>query len=79
MVVRNNFKRLYSQINFPVYKDYLCRNFKWFASHAKFFENNGKNDFFGHIAFCIVRLIFLFIKITFAGILSGLLVMRIFF
>ena len=37
LVVRDNFKILYIQINFPAYKDYLCSNFKWFDSHAKNF------------------------------------------
>ena len=35
LVVRDNFKILYIQINFPAYKDYLCNNFKWFDTHAK--------------------------------------------
>ena len=37
LVVRDNFKILYSQINFPAYKDYLFSNSKWFNSHAKMF------------------------------------------
>ena len=47
LVVRDNFKNLYIQINFPAYKDYLCSNFKWFDSHAIFFffflKKNGIN------------------------------------
>ena len=31
----DNFKILYSRINFPAYKDYLCSNFKWLDSNAK--------------------------------------------
>ena len=54
LVVRDNFKILCIQINFPAYKDYRCSNFKWFDSHAKMFGENGKNVILGHIAFCIV-------------------------
>ena len=38
LVVRDNFKILYIQIDFPAYKDSLCINFenlKWFDSQAK--------------------------------------------
>ena len=54
LVVRENFKILYIQINFPAYKDYLCSNFKWFDSHVNFLEKNGKNVILVHIAFCII-------------------------
>ena len=30
LAVWENFKISYIQINFPVYKDYICRNFKCF-------------------------------------------------
>ena len=54
LVIRDNFKILYIQINFPAYKDYLCSNFKWFDSHTKMFGENGKNVILVHIVFCIV-------------------------
>ena len=44
LVVRDNFKILYIlfllfiQIKFPAFKDYLCKNFKWFDSYAKKIE-----------------------------------------
>ena len=44
LVVRDNFKILYIlfllfiQIKFPAFKDYICKNFKWFDSHAKKIE-----------------------------------------
>ena len=47
LVVRDGFKILCIQINFPVYKDYLCSKFKWFDSHAIFFfflKKNGKKQ-----------------------------------
>ena len=55
LVVWDNFKILYIQINFPAYKDYLCSNFKWFDSHAEMFgKKNCKNVTLGHTAFCMV-------------------------
>ena len=55
LVVRDNFKILYIQINFPAHKDYLCSNFKWFDSHAFSSAKNGKNVILGRIAFCITN------------------------
>ena len=43
LVVSDNFKISCIQINLPVYKDYVCGNFKWFDSHANLFgEKKGK-------------------------------------
>ena len=50
----HNFKILCIQMNFPVYKDYLCSNYKGLISMPKFLEKNDKNVILGHIAFCIV-------------------------
>ena len=47
MLVRDNFKFLYIQINFPAYEDYLCSNFKWFDSHAKCFGEKWQKRNFG--------------------------------
>ena len=54
LVVRDNVKILYIQINFPAHKNYLCSNFKWFNSHANCFERNGQKVILGHVGFCIV-------------------------
>ena len=57
LVVRDNFKILYIQINFPANKDYFCSNFKTLiVMHFFFFvvEKNGNNVILGHIAFCTV-------------------------
>ena len=54
LVVRDHFKILYIQINFPAYKDYPCSNLKWFDSHAKIIGEKCKNVILGHIALCIL-------------------------
>ena len=53
LVVSDNFKVPCIQINLPVYKDYLCSNFKWFDSHVNLFGEKGKNVILGNTAFCI--------------------------
>ena len=47
LVVRDNFKTLYIQINFPAYKDYLCSNLNGLIVMRNVFEKNGKNVFLG--------------------------------
>ena len=54
LIIRDTFKILCIQFNFPAYKDYLCSKFKWFDSHQIFLKKNGKNVILGHIAVCIV-------------------------
>ena len=37
LIVRDNLKILYIQINFSAYKDYLCSNLKWFNCDVNIF------------------------------------------